>query len=116
MIFLSRVDFHAATYVLSDKGKLCSDLSDAEPVGKRDCKGPAAIAALKKIIPSLTEYNDHNGRSSGYPKYCYFSEKFNNLYWNWGARHPTFGRHGCGEGKVWDTDCPSEYRQICKKG
>ena len=114
IIFLSWVDFYAATYVLSDNGKLCSDLSNAEPVGKGDCEGPAAIAALKTIIPSLTKFNDHTARSSGVPKNCWYGNR-NDLYWNWGAYHPKFGRYGCGEGIIAGTDCPSNYRQICKK-
>ena len=116
MIFLSWVDFHAATYVLSDDGKLCSDLSDAEPVGYEDCDGPAAIAALKTIIPSLTRFNGYS-RSNGHPKYCFFIENANNLFWNYGMYvGPKYGKVGCGEGIIANTDCEHGTRQICKKG
>ena len=112
--FLLWVIFHAAAYVLSDDGKLCSDLSDAEPVGIEDCKGLVAIAALKTIIPSLIGY-DNVFNSNGYPKYCFFHENSNRLYWNNGFYwRPKNIYVGCGEGKLSDTDCRSGYRQICK--
>ena len=80
-----------------------------------DCEGLVAIAALKTIIPSLTHFEYHPVKSSVFPKGCCFNENSNTVFWNYGMYvGRKYGKVGCGEGKITDTDCRPESRQICR--